>query len=52
MVYKFRTMTVLEDGAEVRQATKDDKRITRVGGSCAGPRSTSCRSSSTCCRAA
>ena len=31
MVYKFRTMTVLEDGGEVRQATKDDKRITRVG---------------------
>ena len=31
MVYKFRTMTVLEDGGEVRQATKDDKRITRIG---------------------
>ena len=30
-VYKFRTMTVLEDGGEVRQATKGDKRITRVG---------------------
>jgi putative colanic acid biosynthesis UDP-glucose lipid carrier transferase len=30
-VYKFRTMTVLEDGGEVRQATRDDKRITRVG---------------------
>jgi putative colanic acid biosynthesis UDP-glucose lipid carrier transferase len=30
-VYKFRTMTVLEDGGEVRQATKDDKRITRMG---------------------
>jgi putative colanic acid biosynthesis UDP-glucose lipid carrier transferase len=30
-VYKFRTMTVLEDGGEVRQATKDDERITRVG---------------------
>ena len=30
-VYKFRTMTVLEDGGEVRQATKDDKRITRIG---------------------
>jgi putative colanic acid biosynthesis UDP-glucose lipid carrier transferase len=30
-VYKFRTMTVLEDGGAVRQATKDDKRITRVG---------------------
>ena len=31
MVYKFRTMTVLEDGGVVRQATKDDKRITRLG---------------------
>jgi Undecaprenyl-phosphate glucose phosphotransferase len=31
-VVKFRTMTVLEDGAEVRQATKGDSRVTRVGG--------------------
>jgi putative colanic acid biosynthesis UDP-glucose lipid carrier transferase len=30
-VYKFRTMTVQEDGDVVRQATKDDDRITRVG---------------------
>jgi putative colanic acid biosynthesis UDP-glucose lipid carrier transferase len=30
-IYKFRTMTVVEDGAEVRQATKDDQRVTRVG---------------------
>jgi putative colanic acid biosysnthesis UDP-glucose lipid carrier transferase len=30
-VFKFRTMTVLEDGESVRQATKNDKRITRVG---------------------
>jgi putative colanic acid biosynthesis UDP-glucose lipid carrier transferase len=30
-VYKFRTMTVLEDGADVRQATKDDERITAFG---------------------
>jgi Undecaprenyl-phosphate glucose phosphotransferase len=30
-VLKFRTMTVMEDGAEVRQATKDDDRVTRVG---------------------
>ncbi|MGF1469606.1 MAG: exopolysaccharide biosynthesis polyprenyl glycosylphosphotransferase [Sandaracinaceae bacterium] len=28
---KFRTMTVTEDGPQVKQATKDDKRITRVG---------------------
>jgi putative colanic acid biosysnthesis UDP-glucose lipid carrier transferase len=31
LVYKFRTMTVLEDGGAVRQATRDDERITRVG---------------------
>ena len=31
MVYKFRSMTVMEDGAKVVQATRDDKRITRVG---------------------
>ncbi len=30
-VYKFRTMTVLEDGAQVRQATRDDGRITPFG---------------------
>ena len=30
-VLKFRTMNVMEDGAEVRQATADDKRVTRVG---------------------
>jgi putative colanic acid biosynthesis UDP-glucose lipid carrier transferase len=31
LVYKFRTMTVLEDGAQVRQATRDDERITPLG---------------------
>lgn len=31
MVYKFRSMTVCEDGARVVQATKDDQRVTRVG---------------------
>lgn len=30
-ILKFRTMRVLEDGAEVVQATKHDDRITRVG---------------------
>src|SRR6185436_1497889 len=30
-VYKFRTMRVLEDGDVVRQATKDDHRITPFG---------------------
>jgi putative colanic acid biosynthesis UDP-glucose lipid carrier transferase len=31
VVYKFRTMTCLEDGQVVRQATRDDARTTRVG---------------------
>ena len=31
-VYKFRTMRVTEDGAQIRQASKTDNRITRVGG--------------------
>ncbi|HVW24801.1 MAG TPA: exopolysaccharide biosynthesis polyprenyl glycosylphosphotransferase [Polyangiaceae bacterium] len=30
-VYKFRTMRVTEDGENVRQATRDDPRITRLG---------------------
>ena len=30
-VFKFRTMSVLEDGSEFKQATKDDPRITRIG---------------------
>jgi putative colanic acid biosynthesis UDP-glucose lipid carrier transferase len=30
-VIKFRTMHVLEDGADVRQATRNDPRVTRVG---------------------
>ena len=30
-VYKFRTMTVTEDGGAIRQATKDDSRITPLG---------------------
>lgn len=30
-VYKFRTMYVSEDSDRVRQATKDDERITRIG---------------------
>ena len=52
-VYKFRTMNVTEDGAQIRQASKTDSRITRIGArSCAAPRSTSCRSSSMCSRAA
>lgn len=30
-ILKFRTMHSLEDGPEVRQATRDDARVTRVG---------------------
>lgn len=30
-VWKFRTMHVMEDGAEVRQAVRNDRRVTRVG---------------------
>lgn len=30
-IYKFRTMTVMEDGDVVRQATRNDSRVTRVG---------------------
>jgi putative colanic acid biosynthesis UDP-glucose lipid carrier transferase len=30
-IIKFRTMHVLEDGEEIRQATPDDRRVTRVG---------------------
>jgi putative colanic acid biosynthesis UDP-glucose lipid carrier transferase len=31
LVWKFRTMTTMDDGAEVKQATKNDPRITQVG---------------------
>jgi putative colanic acid biosysnthesis UDP-glucose lipid carrier transferase len=31
-IYKFRSMTVTEDGANVVQAARDDPRVTRVGG--------------------
>lgn len=30
-IYKFRSMTVQDDGPVVRQATRDDKRVTRIG---------------------
>lgn len=32
VVYKFRSMTVLEDGAQVTQARRDDARLTSIGG--------------------
>jgi Undecaprenyl-phosphate glucose phosphotransferase len=31
-IYKFRTMCTLEDGPVIVQATKNDKRVTRLGG--------------------
>ncbi|HGG60417.1 MAG TPA: undecaprenyl-phosphate glucose phosphotransferase [Gammaproteobacteria bacterium] len=31
-VWKFRSMTVMEDGADFRQATRNDPRITPIGG--------------------
>ena len=31
-VLKFRSMTVTEDGDEIKQATKDDPRVTKLGG--------------------
>lgn len=31
VIYKFRSMTVLEDGERVAQATRSDPRITRIG---------------------
>ena len=31
MIYKFRTMRVMEDGPEVPQATRDDQRVTAFG---------------------
>ena len=31
VIYKFRSMTVLEDGAVIAQARKNDRRVTRVG---------------------
>jgi undecaprenyl-phosphate galactose phosphotransferase/putative colanic acid biosynthesis UDP-glucose lipid carrier transferase len=30
-IYKFRTMTVLEDGPIIEQAKKDDRRVTKLG---------------------
>jgi putative colanic acid biosysnthesis UDP-glucose lipid carrier transferase len=30
-ILKFRSMTVMEDGSEVQQVTRNDKRVTRIG---------------------
>jgi putative colanic acid biosynthesis UDP-glucose lipid carrier transferase len=32
LVWKFRTMTCCDDGPNVRQATRDDERVTQIGG--------------------
>lgn len=32
LVYKFRSMTVCEDGAMIQQATRNDSRLTKIGG--------------------
>ena len=45
LVYKFRTMTVCEDGARVTQAqTQRPARDTRSASTCDAGRSTNCRS--------
>jgi putative colanic acid biosynthesis UDP-glucose lipid carrier transferase len=31
VIYKFRTMNVIEDGSKVTQATREDNRVTRMG---------------------
>src|SRR5207302_95721 len=31
VIYKFRTMTVLDDGNVIKQATRNDRRVTRLG---------------------
>jgi putative colanic acid biosynthesis UDP-glucose lipid carrier transferase len=31
MIYKFRTMSVTEDGPGIQQAQRDDPRVTRIG---------------------
>ncbi len=46
-IWKFRTMYVVERNEEFRQATRDDARVTPLAHSCAAPRSTCCRRSST-----
>ena len=44
LVYKFRTMTVCEDGAQRRAGARDDRASRRSAGSCGAGRSTNCRS--------
>ena len=47
-VWKFRTMTVCEDGPSAVQARRTTRASPASGASCGGFRSTSCRSCSTC----
>ena len=47
-IYKFRTMRVGEDGPTVRQASRTDSRVTRVGYWLRRTSMTNCRRSSTC----
>ena len=44
LIFKFRTMSVLEDGGTIRQASPNDGRVTRVGRVLDGRASTSCHS--------
>ena len=44
IVYKFRSMRVTEDGAQITQATRDDPGSLQSDASCAGFHWTSCRS--------
>jgi len=45
-------MTVSEDGAVIKQATRADERVTRFGALLRRYSSTNCRNSSTCSRGA
>ena len=47
-IWKFRSMSVCDDGPIVKQATKQDPRVTPLGRIFAGRASTSSPSSSTC----
>ena len=52
VVWKFRSMTTQDNGPVVPQATRTTRGSRRSARSSGAPRSTSCRSSSTCCRGA
>ena len=45
VMFKFRTMSVLENGEVVTQATREDPRVTGIGRLLRATASTSCRSS-------